>query len=132
MSKYLSFSEVVFKDRATLVAALAEIGCSNIKQGDNLEMGRYWAEQTKQTADIIIPRRTIGNSFGDIGFVRTSDGSYTPIMDDLDRERALKGNFMTRLRSAYNEQVVREVAARVHGTMHRTQEGNVLKIKVRY
>lgn len=132
MSKYLSFSDVVFKDRETLVSALVQIGCQNIKQGEAIEMGRYYAEQTKQTAEIIVSRHTIGNYFGDIGFVRTTDDSYTPIMDDLDKSRALEGKFMTRLRAAYNEQVVARVATRLHGTMHRTQSGNVLKIKVRY
>lgn len=132
MSKYLSFTEVVFKDRATLIAALIEIGCTNIKQGSAIEMGRYWAEQIKQTADIIIPRNTIENSFGDIGFVRGSDGSYTPVMDEYDRSRALGGKFISLLRAAYNEKVVSQVAARVRGSMHRTEIGNVLKIKVRF
>lgn len=132
MSKYLSFTEVVFKDRATLIAALTEIGCTNIKQGSAIEMGRYWAEQIKQTADIIIPRNTIENSFGDIGFVRGSDGCYTPVMDEYDRTCALNGKFISRLRAAYNEKVVTQVAARVRGSMHRTETGNVLKIKVRF
>lgn len=132
MSKYLSFTEVSFKDGETLIAALTEIGCNNIKQGVGLEMGRYWAEQTKQHSDIIIPRNTIGNSFGDIGFVRGSDGCYTPVMDEYDRRRALGGKFISRLRAAYNEKVVNQVAARLRGTMHRTENGNVLKIKVRF
>lgn len=95
-------------------------------------MGRYWGEQSRQLADVIIPRDTIGNRFGDIGFVRTDDGSYTPIMDDLDKERVLDGNFMTRLRTAYNERVVAQVAARLQGSVRREMCGNVLKIKVRY
>lgn len=132
MSKYLSFSEVVFKDRITLIVALTEIGCRTIKQGVNIEMGRYWGEQSRQLADVIIPRDTIGNRFGDIGFARTDDGSYTPIMDDLDKERVLDGNFMTRLRTAYNERVVAQVAARLQGSVRREMCGNVLKIKVRY
>lgn len=132
MSKYLSFTEITFKDRATLVAALSDIGCSAVKQGDALRMGRYWDEQKSQTADIIIPRYTVGNSFGDIGFVRHADGSYSPVIDDLDSTRALGGKFVSRLRAAYNERVVAQVAARVRGTMHRTESGNVLKIRVRF
>jgi hypothetical protein len=132
MSKYLSFTEIVFKDRQTLIAALSDIGCSRIKQGDALRMGRYWHEQKSQTADIIIPRHSIGNSFGDIGFVHHADGSYSPVIDDLDSERALGGKFISRLRAAYNERVVVQVTARVRGTMHRIESGNVLKIKVRF
>lgn len=132
MSKYLSFTEVSFKDRETLVLALVEIGCKKITQGINIEMGRYWNEQTKQAADIIIPRNTIGNSFGDIGFVRGSDGCYTPVMDEYDRERVFGGMFISRLRTAYNERVVAQVATRLNGTMRRETNGNVLKIKVRF
>lgn len=132
MSKYLSFSDVSFKDRATLVAALGEIGCRSIKEGNDLEMGRYWGEQSKNLADVIIPRNTIGNSFGDIGFTRTDDGSYTPVIDDLDQARVLDGKFIQRLRAAYNERVVHEVAARLKGSLRREMCGNVLKIRVRY
>lgn len=132
MSKYMAFTEASFKNSATLVASLIEIGCVNIKQGEDLEMGRYYREQNAQKAEIIIPRYTIDNNFGDIGFVCANDGSYTPVMDDLDRERALGGHFLTRLRTTYNEKVVAQVAARLRGTMHRTESGNMLKIKVRY
>lgn len=132
MSKYLSFTEVSFKDRETLAIVLVEIGCTKIKQGINVEMGRYYDEQIKQTADIIIPRNTIGNRFGDIGFVRGSDGCYTPVMDEYDRERVFGGKFISRLRTAYNERVAEQVASRLKGTMRRETNGNVLKIKVRF
>ena len=45
MSKYMTFTEVVFKDRDLLIAALEEIGCKYIRQGENLEMGRYYSDQ---------------------------------------------------------------------------------------
>jgi hypothetical protein len=132
MSKYMTFPEVAFKDRELLIAALEEIGCSYIRQGANLEMGRYYSEQLEQKVEIVIPRDAIGNSFGDIGFARTESGEYRPVMDDLDRSRALNGRFIPKLRAAYNERVVAIVAAKLRGTIHRAVEGGVVKIKVRF
>jgi len=132
MSKYLTVTEVVFKDRDLLVAALEDIGCEEIKQGENLALGRYYSEQLQQRADIIIPRDKIGNFYGDIGFQRSEKGEYAPIIDDLDSSRVLNGRFIPRLRAAYNERVVGKVAARLRGSVHRTTEGGIVKIKVRY
>ncbi len=133
MSKYLAFNEVVFKDREMLVRALEDVGCKNVQVGTDLQMGRYFAEQREQgrTADVIIPRYAIGNSFGDIGFVRI-DAGLAPVLDEYDQARVMGGKFITRLRAAYNERAVQKVAARVRGTIHRAVTGNVTKIKVRF
>ncbi|MCI0392334.1 MAG: DUF1257 domain-containing protein [Acidobacteria bacterium] len=132
MSKYMTFTEVVFKDHGLLIAALEDIGCKQIRQGKDLEMGSYYSEQSKQKVEIVIPRNGIGNCYGDIGFEQNESGDYIPVIDDLDRSRALNGRFITQLRAAYNERVVNKVAARLRGTVHRTVEGGVIKIKVRY
>ena len=132
MSKYLAFTEVVFKDRALLVSALEHLGCTGIRQGENLAMGRYWAEQVETRADVIVPRGVVGNGFGDIGFTRVEGGGLAPVLDDLDKTRALGGKFLPRLRATYNELAVAQVAARVNGTMQRTASGGVVKISVRF
>lgn len=132
MSKYLAFTEVAFKDRALLLDALREIGCQEVRQGVNLPLGQYWREQEHLTADLIIPRHSIGNYYGDIGFARSAEGSYRVIVDELDRARALEGQFLTRLRTAYHERVIAQIAARVRGTLHRRTSGQLLHIKVRY
>ena len=133
MSKYLAFNEVVFKDREMLVQALEDVGCKNIQVGTDLQMGRYFAEQREQgqSADVIIPRHAIGNSFGDIGFVRT-DAGLAPVLDEYDQPSVMGGKFIIRLRAAYNERAVQKVAARVRGTIQRAVTGNVTKIKVRF
>ncbi|HKQ79702.1 MAG TPA: DUF1257 domain-containing protein [Blastocatellia bacterium] len=132
MSKCMTFPEVVFKDRDLLIAAFEEIGCGYTRQGADLEMGRYYSDQLEQKVEIVIPRGAVGNSFGDIGFAWTESGEYRPVMDDLDRSRALDGRFIPKLRAAYNERVVTKVAAKLRGTIHRSVEGGVVKIKVRY
>lgn len=132
MSKYLAFTEVVFKDRALLISALEQIGCTQVRQGENLTMGRYWAEQAETRADIIVPRGVVGNGFGDIGFTGVEGGGYAPVLDDLDKTRALGGKFLPRLRATYNELAVAQVATRMNGTMQRTVSGGVVKIRVRF
>lgn len=132
MSKYMTFPEVSFKDHELLIAALEDIGCKAIRQGENIEMGSYYSDQSKQKAGIVIPRYSVGNHYGDIGFVRSESGDYIPVLDDLDRSHALNGRFIAQLRAAYNELVVKRVATRLRGTVHRTVEGGVVKIKVRY
>jgi hypothetical protein len=132
MSKYLTFTEITFKDQETLAIALTDIGCQTIRQGIDLEMGRYYNEQTSQRADLIIPRQTFGNVYGDIGFQRQADQTLTPIIDDLDRSRVLNGQFIPKLRAAYHERVVQQVANRLRGTVQRVIEGGVIKLRVRY
>jgi Protein of unknown function (DUF1257) len=95
-------------------------------------MGRYYSDQLQQRAEIIIPRNTIGNYYGDIGFRRSENGEYTPVIDNLDQNQVLNGQFISRLRATYNERAVGKVAARLRGTIHRAVEGCVVKIKVRY
>lgn len=115
-----------------LAGALEDIGCKEFKQGENLEMGRYYSEQLRQRAEIVIPRDTVGNCYGDIGFQRSERGEYTPVIDDLDQHRVFNGQFIPQLRAAYNERVVSKVATRLRGSVHRTIEGGIVKIKVRY
>ena len=132
MSKYMTFTEVVFKDRDLLIGALEDIGCKEIRQGENLEMGSYYSDQLRQRAEVVIPRGAIGNYYGDIGFRRSESGEYTPVIDNLDQGHVLNGKFIPRLRAAYNERIISKVAVRLRGTVHRAVEGNVVKIKVRY
>jgi hypothetical protein len=132
MSKYLTFTEIAFKDPELLAIALCDIGCHTVRHGVDIEMGRYYNEQTPQRADLIIPRQMFGNVYGDIGFQRQADQSLMPIIDDLDRSRILNGQFIPRLRAAYNERVVQQVASRLRGTVQRVVEGGVIKLRVRY
>ncbi|MFN7931018.1 MAG: hypothetical protein U0Y68_24445 [Blastocatellia bacterium] len=132
MSKYLTFTEIAFKDQEVLVIALTDIGCPIVRHGVDLEMGRYYHEQAPQRADIILPRQTFGNVYGDIGFQRQADQTLRPIIDDLDRNRVLNGEFIPKLRADYHERVAQQVASRLRGTVQRVVEGGVIKLRVRY
>ena len=131
MSKYLTFPEIVFKDRPLLLAALAEIGFTDVEEGDQLPLYGYQGDRRPETAEIVVRRQSIGPASNDLGFARTPEG-YVPIVSEYDQRALLGGQFLPRLRTAYGEAVVEEVRRRLHGTTHRSVEGGVVKIRVRF
>jgi hypothetical protein len=131
MSKYLTFPEIAFKDRRLLLAALGEIGFTDVEEGEQLPLYGYQGDRRPETAEIVVRRQVIGPASNDLGFTQTPTG-YVPIVSEYDERTLLAGQFLPRLRTAYGEAVVEEVRRRVHGTAHRTVEGGVVKIRVRY
>ena len=131
MSKFLTFPDVVFKDRRLLLAALAAMGYSEVEEGESLPLYGYQGDQRAETAAIVIRRQHVGSASNDLGFARTELG-YVPIVSEYDLGALQGGQFLPRLRTLYSERVVEEVRNRLHGTMRRTIEGSVVKIKVRF
>lgn len=131
MSKYLSFPDVVFTDRRLLLAALADLGYPEVEEGEALPLSGYQGDRRPETAELVVRRRHLGAASNDLGFARTPQG-YLPIISDFDQRTLQGGQFLVRLRTAYSEQVVAEVTRRLHGTAHRTVEGHLVKIHVRY
>ena len=131
MSKFLTFPDVVFKDRRLLLAALAAMGYSEVEEGESLPLYGYQGDQRAETAAIVVRRQHLGSASNDLGFARTELG-YVPIVSEYDLRALQGGQFLPRLRTLYSERVVEEVRKRLHGTMRRTVEGNVVKIKVRF
>ncbi len=131
MSKYLRFEEHILRDRRLLLAALADLGYTEIEEGGSLPLYGYQGDRRPETADIVVRRRHLGSASNDVGFARTPAG-YIPIVSEYD-QRALHGcRFLVKLRAAYSERVVDEVRRRLHGTARRTVEGDVVRITVRY
>jgi hypothetical protein len=131
MSKYLTFPEIVFKDRRLLLAALTGIGFAELEEGDQLPLYGYQGDRRPETAEIVVRHQLIGPASNDLGFTRTSSG-YVPIVSEYDERTLLAGQFLPRLRTAYGEAVVEEVCRRLHGTTRRSVDGGVIKIRVRY
>ncbi|MHB9005061.1 MAG: DUF1257 domain-containing protein [Coriobacteriia bacterium] len=131
MSKYLSFPDVVFKDRLLLLAALADLGYAEVEAGEALPLYGYQGDRRTETAELVVRRRYLGSASNDLGFARTA-GGYIPVVSEYDQRTLHGGQFLPKLRTAYNERVVEEVRRRLHGTARRTVEGNLVKIKVRY
>jgi len=131
LSKFLTFPDVVFKDRRLLLAALAAMGYSEVEEGESLPLYGYQGDQRTESAAIVVRRQHLGSASNDLGFARTELG-YVPIVSEYDSRALQGGQFLPRLRTLYSERVVEEVRNRLHGTMRRTVEGNVVKIKVRF
>jgi hypothetical protein len=131
MSKYLCFNEVLFKDRRLLLAALADLGYTDVEEGDALPLYGYRGDRRAETAEIVVRRRYIGAASNDLGFARTAHG-YTPIISEFDQRTLRAGRFLPVLRTAYNERVVDEVRRRLNGTARRSVEGSLVKIRVRF
>lgn len=131
MSKFLSFPDVIFKDRGLLLAALADLGYSQVDEGESLSLFGYQGDRRPETAEIVVRRNYLGSASNDLGFALTPAG-YIPIVSEYDQRTLHGGQLIPKLRTAYNERVVEEVRRRVHGTARRVVEGNLVKIKVRY
>ena len=108
MSKYLTFPEILFKDRRLLRTALADIGFADVEEGDQLPLYGYQGDRRPEAAEIVVRRQLIGPASNDLGFSRTPDG-YVPIISEYDQRMLLAGQFLPRLRAAYSEAVVEEV-----------------------
>jgi hypothetical protein len=131
MSKYLTFPDVVFKDRRLLLAALADLGYADVETGEALPLYGYQGDRRSETAELVVRRQYVGAASNDLGFSRTEEG-YVPIVSEYDLRVVQGGQFVANLRTAYSERVVEEVRQRLRGTTRRKIEGNVVKIKVRF
>ena len=131
MSKYLVFNDVVFKDRRLLLAALADLGYTEVEEGQALPLYGYQGDRRPETAELVVRRRYLGAASNDLGFARTAEG-YVPIVSEYDQRTLHGGRFLVALRTAYSERVIEEVRRRLHGTARRTLEGSVVKVTVRF
>ncbi len=131
MSKYLVFEDFAFKDRRLLLAALADLGYTEVEEGEALALFGYQGDQRPETAQIVVRRRHLGVASNDLGFAHTPRG-HVPILSEYDQRVLHGGQFLVRLRTAYSESVVEEVRRRLHGTARRTVEGDRITVTVRF
>lgn len=128
MSKYLKYTEIVFTSADLLVAALADIGYTNVERGSDIPLDG-WGRQ-RQKADVVVRKRVIGATYGDVGFQRAEKG-LIPVIDDIDVRSIHGGKFLPALRTAYGERAAKTLATRVHGAVTRRVEGTKVKITIR-
>ncbi len=131
MSKYLAFPEIVFKNRELLLSALGELGYPQVEEGQDLPLFGYHGDRRAETAALVVRRQHVAPGSNDLGFARTAEG-YFPIISEYDRRTLLGGQFLPTLRVAYGERVVETVRKRLRGSVHRTTEGSLVKLRVRY
>jgi hypothetical protein len=131
VSKYLVFQDYVLKDRRLLLAALADLGYTEVEEGEALPLYGYQGDRRPETAELVVRRRHPGSASNDVGFARTR-GGYVPIVSEYDQRTLHGGRFLVELRTAYSERVIEEVRRRLHGSARRTLEGSVVKVTVRF
>lgn len=131
MSKYLCFDAVIFRDRQLLLAALADLGYTDVDAGEALALYGYQGDRRPETAELVVRRQHLGSASNDLGFRRTERG-FIPVISEYDQRALLNGQFLPRLRVAYAEHVVETVRQRLRGSVRRTVEGSVVKLRVRY
>jgi hypothetical protein len=131
VSKYLAYPEIVFKSRDLLLASLANLGFSQVEEGDELPLYGYEGDRRPETAALVVRRAHIGSASNDLGFRLTTEG-YIPIISEYDHATLLAGEFLPKLRVAYAERVVETVRKRVRGTVRRVKDGSLIKLLVRY
>ena len=131
MSKYLTFPDVVFTDRRLLLAALADLGYTEVEEGQALPLYGYQGDRRPETAELVVRFGSLDRASNDLGFARTPAG-YVPVISEYDQRTLHQGRLLPALRTAYAERVVEEVQRRLRGTALREVEGSVVKIRVRF
>src|SRR5579883_3219821 len=105
MSKYLVFDQIYFPDRQLLLAALADLGYTEVEEGEALPLYGYQGDCRPETAELVVRRRHLGSASNDLGFARTPAG-YVPIVSEYDQRVLHGGQLLVKLRTAYSERVV--------------------------
>ncbi len=131
MSKYLAYPQIIFKSRELLLGALADLGYTQVDEGEDLALYGYHGDRRPETGALVVRRQHIGPGSNDLGFAHSAEG-YFPIISDFDHRTLLGGKFLPRLRVAYAERVVETVRKRLRASVRRTTEGSVVKLHIRY
>ena len=130
MSKYLTYSEVLFADEHCLIAALTALGYPS-ERGESLPLVGYHGDTRPETAQIVVRRTHLSAASNDLGFAKGAKG-YMPIISEYDQRALRGGRLLTDLKIEYQRQVVTKIAARHHVKPSITTEGTLLKLVVRW
>lgn len=131
MSAYKKFDDIQFRDLGLLKKALEDLGFSVVEEGEAVPLYGYMDDLRPERAQLVIRREHLTSASNDLGFVRTEKG-YAPVVSEYDERILLEGKFLPKLRTAYSLRVVEQVTQRMRGTAIRTQDGSLIKIRVRY
>ena len=76
MSKYLAYPQIIFKDRGLLIAALADLGYTQVEDGQDLPLYGYRGDRRPETAELVVRREHIDSASNDLGFVRSPTATF--------------------------------------------------------
>jgi hypothetical protein len=87
-------------DPQLLATALRAAGYREVEVHETAQSLRGWAARTA-SAEVIVRREHIpGHAIGDFGFARQADGTFTVVIDDMDR-RSNGAQWLPLLTQAY-------------------------------
>lgn len=131
MSKYMTFTDMAFKDRECLLNALSGCGYATVEEGEALSLYGYQGDRRTETAQIVVRRKYIGSASNDLGFQKT-DAGYVPVISEYDQRYMMQGKFLINLRTNYNLKSAEKLARNLRGTLHKERVGSTIKIRIRY
>lgn len=131
MSKYMTFTDAAFKDRESLLQALAECGYKVVEEGESLSLYGYQGDRRPETAQIVVRRDYIGAASNDLGFQKT-DAGFVPVISEYDQRYMMQGKFLTALKTNYNLKSTEKLARNLRGTLHQERVGSTIKIRIKY
>jgi hypothetical protein len=102
VSKY-GLTSTVLREEKHLLDALKEMGYEIEVYPEGAPLNSYYADQEAKVANIIIRRDQLRGAYGDVGFVRQSDGQFAMIKDELDEHRGYGGRWLGRVQQLYKE-----------------------------
>jgi hypothetical protein len=114
MSAY-SETQTTFKDAELLIAALLEMGISEVRNhvSNPVTLEDWHGNKRPEKADIVIPRRAVGSAANDIGFVKGADGTYGAIISKHDAtSNRYDGAWLRKLKATYADKGIMRTAAR--------------------
>ena len=74
-----------YKDQAALVAALEATFGAGVVEVHTVPVAGWMGQHTDSVGNVVVRMANARGAHADIGFLRTSTGEYTAIVDDYDR-----------------------------------------------
>lgn len=106
-------------DQGCLAEALRQLGHVVEVHNVPVNLEGYQGDQREQKADVVLPRKFLGSSSNDVGFVREK-GKYRAIISDYDRSK-YNQKWLNRVQQEYGVQL--SIAdARRHGLRLKSRE----------
>lgn len=113
-----------FKDRESLVEALADLGYTKVEVHDVAQsLYGYKGDRRAEKANVIVRRQFVGSASNDIGFVQHADGTFGAVISEYDSRRH-NAAWVTSLTKCYAEKAALKQAKRLGFKVVRKEQKN--------
>lgn len=131
MSKFRT-NQTTMNDAECLEGALKELGHQPQVHKNPVQLYGYQGDRRKETAEIVLPRKTVGSASNDVGFKKDAHGNFQAIISDYDRSIGYNEQWLGKVELAYGKQKVKKIAADLDLEFTDTEVQTNGDIKVRY